>query len=613
MNLTIGNQPIVIQDVDNCTLSIDTSLNVPAGAMPIQAEVQISEPSCSEATNGSVTVIATGNGGPFQYDFGNGFQDDNSIMNLTIGNQPVVILDVDNCRLEIDTSLNVPAGAMPVQATLQIVEPSCGGLTDGSVTILPSGELGTDISNYTFDFGNGFIDSNIADNLGNGNFFATVRNANNCSILLDTSLNELVLMPNTPLVVRPTCFGLSDGSIMIDVPAPGEGPFTFNFLDDANGFQDETALMNLPEGTYTIQVQDNNLCLSDTLNVVVDQPDELMLTLEGMNISCFGENDGQIIATVTGGVGNNSFNWSDGQTTSTAVNLMAGDYTLDVTDGNDCPISSDNAVTIIEPAELSATIGQIDDVLCFGEMNGAITISPMGGSEPYEYSLDGIIFQPNATLGNLVAGDYTVIVRDSRDCEITTENAMVDEPGEFTVEAQVDNPITNLGFPINLSADPNTTATGGINYTWTIPDSVICTNCQSFETVPPGSTTYTVNAVNSDNCFATASVDVAVSTDRPIFFPNIFSPNGDGVNDEYFIPFSPAMTEVEELKIFNRAGSLVFEAFNISRGEEIIKSWDGEFNGQDLRQGVFVVVAQIRFVDGQSLLFQSDVTLITSE
>ncbi len=614
-NLGVGMQSVVIQDLDNCMLSLDTILLVAPDAMPIEAEVQINAPSCTEAANGSITILATGNGGPFLYDFGDGdgFLADNSAEDLIVGNYSIIIVDGDNCMLDIDTSLSVPADAMPVQATLQIVEPSCGGLTDGSVTVLPSGELGTDISNYTFDFGNGFIDSNIDDNLGNGNFFAVVRNANNCSILLDTFLNELVLMPNTPVVVRPTCFGLSDGIIMIDVPAPGEGPFTFNFLDDTNGFQDETALMNLPEGTYTIQVQDNNLCLSDTLNVVVNQPDELMLTLESMDISCFGENDGQIIATVTGGVGNNSFNWSDGQTTSTAVNLMEGDYTLDVTDGNDCPISSDNAVTIIEPAELSATIGQIDNVLCFGEMNGAVTISPMGGSAPYEYSLDGIIFQPDATLGNLVAGDYTVIVRDSRDCEISTESATVDEPGEFTVAALVDNPVTQLGFPIILSADPNTTAIGGINYTWTIPDSIICTNCQIFETIPPGSTTYTVNAVNADNCFATASVDVAVSTDRPIFFPNIFSPNGDGVNDEYFIPFSPAMTEVEELKIFSRNGSLVFEAFNIRRGEEIIKSWDGEFNGQELRQGVFVVVAQIKFVDDQSLPFQSDVTIITSE
>lgn len=611
-DLVIGNYPLAIRDRDNCILNIDTMLAVVPGFEPIQANLQINQPSCSEATNGAITIIASGNGGPFEYDFdGGGFADENSFMDLTIGSYPITVRDADGCSSDFDTTLIVAPGLIPVQATLQIVQPSCGGATDGSVTILPSGELGTDITNYTYDFGNGFFDNNVADNLGNGQFSVDVRNANNCSIVLDTILNELVLAP-THIVARPTCFGLSDGSIIIEVPTPGEGPFTYDFGDGA-GFQADVALTNLPEGNYTIQVQDANLCLSEQIPILIDQPDELMLSLVKTDISCFGENDGSIVATVTGGVSNYSYSWSDGQMNNAATGLMAGDYTLDVTDGNDCPISSDNAITIIEPAELSAEIGQIDNVLCFGEMNGAITVNPIGGSAPYEYSLDGIIFQSAPTLGDLVAGDYTITVKDSRDCEITTQNTTVAEPGEFTVEALVDNAETKLGFTINLSAEANTTATGGINYTWSTPDSIICTNCERFETVPPGSTIYTVNAVNSDNCQASASVSVAVSTDRPIYFPNLFTPNGDGVHDEFFIPFSPAMEEVKELKIFDRTGALVFEAFNIRRGEELIKSWDGEFNGTKLRQGVYVVTAQISFVDNQTLPYQSDVTIITSE
>ena len=73
------------------------------------------------------------------------------------------------------------------------------------------------------------------------------------------------------------------------------------------------------------------------------------------------------------------------------------------------------------------------------------------------------------------------------------------------------------------------------------------------------------------------------------------------------------MTEVKELRIYDRSGALVYEAFNIAQGEEILKAWDGEFNGTKIRQGVFVIAAQIGFVDGQVLPYQSDVTLITSE
>ena len=607
-NLTAGDYSIQIQDQDNCVLVINRALEV-SEVPPITANIAINRPSCEVATNGSITINAIGNN-DLVYDFGDGFSTQNTADNLIVGTYTVVIQDRDNCTLSIDTALTVDPDFVAITATFtNIIQPSCGGGTDGAITVIPAGELGSDIANYTFDFGNGTLDNNTSSNLSAGPQLVVVRNANNCSFTLDTVLNEPVLEP-TFIVARPTCFGLSDGSIIVDVPTPGQGPYTYDF-GDGNGFQSADVLTDLPQGNYGIQVQDANLCLSGLLDVLIDQPDELMLTIAPTDISCFGENDGRIVAEVTGGVGNYTYNWSDGQTTNIASNLGAGEYLLDVTDGNDCPIIS-NLIPIIEPAELTVEVGQIQDVLCFGETNGAISINANGGSAPFEYSLDGIIFQPTPTLNDLPAGDYTVIVKDSRACEVPTSNITVAEPEEFIVTAAVDDPVTKLGFTINLSAETSTN-NGGINFVWATPDSIVCNNCQNYATVPPGSTIYTVTAVNSDNCQSTASVSVAVSLDRPVYIPNIFSPNGDGINDEFYIPFSPAMKEITELKIFDRTGALIYEAFNIVKGEEILKAWDGEFAGSKLRQGVFVISAQISFVDDQILPYQSDVTLITSE
>jgi len=610
-NLPAGNYTIQIRDADNCVLSLDTSIVV-SDIPPINASLELIRPSCEEATNGRIIVngTSTSTNNELVYDFGNGFSTQNTSNNLPVGNYPIMIQDRDNCTLNLDTMLTVDPNFVPVTATFaNITQPSCGGGTDGSITVIPGGEAGSDLTNYTFDFGNGELNVNTSSNLAAGPQLVVIRNINNCSITLDTVLSEPILEP-TFIVTRPTCFGLSDGSIIIDVPTPGEGPFLYDF-GDGNDFQSEEALTNLPEGTYSVQVQDANLCLSGQLEILVDQPDELALMTTPTDISCFGENDGQIVAEVTGGVGNYTYDWSNGETTNIISNLVEGEYFLAVLDGNNCPVNSD-LILITEPAELSVAVGQVDDVLCFGEMNGAITINATGGSAPFEYSLDGIIFQPTATLGGLVAGDYSVIVRDSRACEVPTENITVAEPAEFIITANVNDPITSLGFPINLSAEANTVG-GNINYIWTIPDSIVCNNCANFTTVPPGSTTYTVTGVNSDNCQATASVSVQVSTDRPVFIPNIFSPNGDGINDEFFIPFSPAMREIKELRIFDRSGSLVFEAFNIREGEEFLKAWDGTFNGTNLRQGVFVISARILFVDDLEFNFGTDITLITSE
>ena len=608
--LSIGNYTITIQDGDNCTLTKDTTLAVPAGFEAISANLNINQPSCEEGINGAISVTASGNGGNFQYNFGNGFSNQNDTTSLMIGNYSVTIQDGDNCSLTKDTSLSAPPDAMPVQATLQTTQPSCSGGTDGSITVTPlaTSELGTDIMNYEFDFGNGNLNSNVVNNLSAGFHLVVIRDINNCSLTLDTTLTELVLQP-TSLVTRPTCYGLSDGSVEFNIPSPGQGPFLYDYGGD--NFQDETALMSLEEGTYNIRIQDANLCLSETLEIIIDQPDSLTLTVNGTDISCFGANDGRIVADVIGGVGNFTYNWNNNQTSNIASMLNQGDYFVEVQDGNSCSKTS-TMVTIMEPAELFASIAQIDNVLCFGETNGVITVDASGGTGPYEYSLDGIIYQAAATISNLPAGDYTAIVKDSRNCEISTENAAVVEPEEFIVTAAVDNEVTKLGFSVNLSADANATTTAAINYIWNTPDSTICNNCQSFETVPPGSTTFTVIAINADNCQATDEVKVVVSLDRPVYIPNVFSPNGDGINDEFFIPFSPSMTAIEELRIIDRSGALVFEAFDIKEGEELTKAWDGTINGQKFRQGVFVILAQISFVDNQTLPYQSDVTIITS-
>lgn len=614
-DLMIGAQSIMIRDDNNCEVPFDTLLAAPEDTNPISANLAINSPSCETATNGAIQVNPTGNG-PFLFNFdGTEFTTNNAVDSLMIGNYRVVIQDADNCELAVDTMLSVSPNAMPITAEItQVNLPSCGGGTDGSFTILPDGELGTDLANYTFDFGTGNLNNNVIDNIAAGDFvLGVVTNANNCSVTIDTILNELVLEPATPLVEQPSCFGDMDGAIRIQVPDPQgvEGPFMFAI--NGGAFQDETALENLSQGDYDIVVQDANNCLSESILVTVPEPEEIDLEVAVQEISCFAANDGQITVTAMGGNGNFTYDWNDGQATSSISNLAPDDYLVTVTDFRGCRDSLESAINLTEPDELLANLASVSPVLCFGESNGTITVTAMGGSGPYEYSLDGVLFQPSASLGNLAAGDYNVVIRDSRGCEIPVEDITVDEPGEFTVTANVDDEVTKLGFPVNLSATVNTTAIGAINYLWTSEDSIICNNCERFEIVPAGSSTFTVTAVNSDNCQATDAISVLVSLDRPVYIPNIFSPNGDGINDEFYIPFSPSMSRIESLQIYDRSGSLVFEVNDVESGEELTKAWDGEFNGSEIRQGVFVVIAQINFVDGQTLPYQSDLTLITSE
>ncbi len=514
---------------------------------------------------------------------------------LPAGDYSVIVTNDATCERAATYTISEPN---EITLTSTITDPSCGGAADGTIELSAIGGSG----GFEYDFGNGFVTTHIASNLPNGQYAVIVQDQNNCTASLDVELQELELMPAEPTITQPSCFGLEDGSIQLTI-ANGTAPFEYDF-NDGNGFVAADSLNGLAAGIYDLQIRDANQCLG-AIQITVDQPGELAIAINPIDVSCFGAGDGRIETQVTGGVGNYIYSWSDGQIGSLAIGLEPGDYTVNVADGNGCSID-DNA-SIMEPEALEAMLESVQDVLCFGETNGAITVGVNGGTFPYSYSLDGVLFQSFSTLGDLTAGGYTVIVRDDRGCEAEVA-ANIEEPGEFSVSISADKEVADLGFPVNLHANANI-GNGGIIFQWSPLDSTLnCNNCSSIEVTPPGSTTYTVLAINSDNCTATASLDIAVTLNRPIFIPNAFSPNGDGNNDKFFIHTTPAVRKISKLLVFDRFGSLVYEAFNILPGDQLT-GWDGSYNGTQLRYGVFVVVAEVEFIDGETILYETDVTL----
>jgi len=111
-------------------------------------------------------------------------------------------------------------------------------------------------------------------------------------------------------------------------------------------------------------------------------------------------------------------------------------------------------------------------------------------------------------------------------------------------------------------------------------------------------------------CEASDSLRITVADARSVFIPNVFSPNSDGQND-YFTVFGSALSieAVERLAVYDRWGELVFEQNNLLPNNPSV-GWDGTFRGKTLVPGVYVYVAQIRFLDGQMVEYAGDITLI---
>ena len=311
------------------------------------------------------------------------------------------------------------------------------------------------------------------------------------------------------------------------------------------------------------------------------------------------------MAYPSGGVGKYSISWSNGAVGDTVFNLKKGVYVANLVDSNGCFIGT--PLTITEPPQIGLTPLSIIPTKCYGDSTGALVIKGTGGTPPFRYSIDGIRFQKDTLFRNIPGKKYNVVVRDSTGCRETIE-VEVPQPPQLQVNAGPD-----LSIELGLSTDLRAIVVPSsrlVRYKWTPADSTLsCFDCPRPSARPLLTTTYTVSVQDSSGCSALDDVELKVLKIRPIFIPNVFSPNGDGLNDYFAIFGNQAAFSVKELRIYDRWGGQVFEGKNIPLNAEN-QGWDGTFDGKQLNPDAFTFYAIIRFIDGEEVLYKGSVTLV---
>ncbi len=486
----------------------------------------------------------------------------------------------------------------PPDVTPEIIADYCGpDDATGAINLTAEGDALPYLYNWQ---GSGtFSPDGALSEIEVGSYSVVVQDANGCEENFTFDVPEgLSLEAGVNPAVPPTCNGDSDGSISISIQIANE-PVQFDF---GNGLQSSNELNNIPAGTYNVYAIDAAGCEGFfTINVVDFPP--LQLSIDPLDISCFGAMDGSITVTPSGGAGGYTFLWSNGETTDVIENLAAGVYSVTVTDENGCTAVAD--ADIIEPDELALTVEAVD-VICFGDETGVITVTAMGGTPPFEYSADGINFQAEPTLTGLAAGNYQVVVRDSRGCLVSI-GAVINQPLQLVVEAG-ENQTIDLGYTADLRGIVSPPF-NPVALTWNPSTTLSCPDCIDPVATPFQTTTYYLTAVDSAGCSAVDSVTIIVSLNRPIYIPNVFSPNGDGLNDYFTVYGGPAARSIRTLKIFARWGNLVYEGYNLPLNDES-SGWDGFFKGKLMDPSVFAYLAEVEFIDGVVVLYEGDVTIL---
>ncbi|MCB0692549.1 MAG: gliding motility-associated C-terminal domain-containing protein, partial [Saprospiraceae bacterium] len=228
------------------------------------------------------------------------------------------------------------------------------------------------------------------------------------------------------------------------------------------------------------------------------------------------------------------------------------------------------------------------------------------GYRPFEVKFESRPFSYNHLYENLAAKSYYIQIKDSLGCVIDT--TIIVEPATFINATLTGDTLIYLGQEANLFADYNLSSGEVMDFEW-YPDSLKCHPCDERQVYPFRNTYYSYVVKSVDGCLDSAQLLVRVIQDPRLDFPNIFSPNGDGVNDVIVFPPFPSVEYVYDFKIFSNWGALIFDVQNFDPSVDNIV-WDGRFNGAVLNPGVFVYMMKVRLKNGKEIIHTGDITLI---
>jgi len=356
----------------------------------------------------------------------------------------------------------------------------CNGANDGQASVSVSGGA----TPYIYNWSPAGTTSSIT-NLSAGSVAITVTDDEGCVTTATATVNEPAAMSVSITSQNVSCNGANDGQATANVLG---GTTPYSYLWNTNPPQALQTALLLSAGNFAVTITDVNGCTATASTVIGQTTTITISTVNASNISCFGTNDGSIDISVSGGGPPYTYAWSNSEVTQDIQNLPPGNYTVTVTDLDNCfEIMS---YAIIEPALLTSTINNSVDVSCNGGTDGGVDLGVAGGTLPYNYSWNNS--STTEDLLSATAGTHVVTVTDANGCT-TTSSVTISEPSALVTSLTVTHP--SCDGANDGSAD--LTVLGG-----TPPYSFLWSNFEVSEDVSnlaPG--TYTVVITDANFCF----------------------------------------------------------------------------------------------------------------
>jgi len=246
------------------------------------------------------------------------------------------------------------------------------------------------------------------------------------------------------------------------------------------------------------------------------------------------------------------------------------------------------------------------DPSCFDFEDGSISVLDLSGG------YGGISSQiydtgENEVVGNVSAGEYSIILEDRFSC-IEEYKYILNNPDSIFVDIGQDT-ILRFGQDVNI-VPQYSESTSFENYSWSANGVIDCTDCPSINYLPYENGQLTLTAIDENGCMTSDNMFFNIDDGETIFLPNIFSPNGDRINDEFTFGFyARSVAIVESFVVYDRWGHPLKVVKNEPASMNM-ELWDGYYNGKTVSSGVYSYVLRYKLINNQIKTTAGMVTVI---
>jgi tRNA G18 (ribose-2'-O)-methylase SpoU len=443
---TAGTYNVLVTDANGCTIRDTATITEPT---QLTSSGSLTMVSCHSGSNGAIDLSVSGGTTPYSYVWSN-TDTTQDVSGLTAGTYTVIITDAKSCQ-QFDTFTITQPTAL--QRTKTVSNISCFGLTDGTITLSITGG----VQPYRYSWSNTDTTAAITG-LAKGTYTVVVTDANGCELFDTTTITEPTAITMSSSITHVSCNGGSDGAV--DLTTSG-GTSPYKWLWSNSDTTEDVSGLSM--GSISVIITDDNGCqYFDTLSIT----EPSLLTSSGVitHIKCNGDATGAVDLTPNGGTSPYKFAWSNNDTTEDVATLLAGTYTVIITDDNSC--TAHDTFVLTQPAKLASTVTSIP-TSCYDSSDGSALVSVSGGVLPYRYLWNNS--DTNAVNANVAAGSYSVIITDGNGC-LHYNTVGVTQPPIIQVTKIITPVSCNMGADgkIDLSISGGTP---NYSFTWSTTDT----------------------------------------------------------------------------------------------------------------------------------------------